>query len=170
MTPTKLRAAKTADPRHTEIKRLLANYWERETPAIPDMPWDAADAGALGNFLRANPKLTVEAVAVCLEFRLQSEDHAPGERVHRWIGDVLRYAQGPLNRFKQPQQPSQRSAEASVGTYIPGRHYGPQDEERAPLHDVMSQEWQERVKQRWLRSEPDMSDLEIQYLKEEHLK
>jgi hypothetical protein len=57
-----------------------------------------------------------------------------------------------------------------VGTYIPGRHYGPQDEERAPLHDVMSQEWQERVKQRWLRSEPDMSDLEIQYLKEEHLK
>jgi hypothetical protein len=165
-----LDAKKMPDRRHMPIKGMLDQYWQRENPMIPSLPWGAADAGALGSFLRANPAITPEVVAACLEHRLQSEDHAPGERVHRWIGDLLRYAQGPLNRYKQPLQPSRMQSEASVGTYTPGRRYVPTDELPEPLHDVMSKEWQERVKHRWLTSPNDLTDLEIQFLKEEHLK
>ena len=81
------------DPRHSIVKGLLDSYWQRENPSIPSLPWGPADAGALGQFLRDNPTVGTDIVADCLDNRLRSEDHAPAERVHRWIGDVLRYAQ-----------------------------------------------------------------------------
>jgi len=98
----KLGDSKDVDNRHTLIKAMLDLYWLRENQTIPSLPWGAADAGALGQFLRANPNLKPNVVEECLFHRLCSEDHAPAERVHRWIGDVLRYASGPLNRFSSP--------------------------------------------------------------------
>jgi hypothetical protein len=104
------------DPRHGIIKGLLDSYWLRENPVIPSLPWGPADAGALGQFLRANPKLSTDVVAQCLENRLRSKDHAPAERVYRWIGDLLRYVSGPLNKYKQPMRDAALYSEASVGS------------------------------------------------------
>jgi hypothetical protein len=163
------RARKAADPRHTPIKEMLGEYWQRENPMVPALPWNGADAGALASFLRANPTITPEIVALCLEHRLRGEDHAPGERAFRWIGDLLRYASGPLNRFKQPMRTSPLAAQASLGTYHPGERYGPEDEPQRPLRDVMSADWQRRTIRR-LREVPNgLSDLERDFLKEEKL-
>jgi hypothetical protein len=156
------------DPRHRVIKGLLDSYWLRENPSIPSLPWGPADAGALGQFLRANPKLTTDIVEECLENRLRSEDHAPAERVHRWIGDLLRYASGPLNRFKQPMRAEGRSTEASVGTYHPGESYTAEDVQQRPLREVMSPRWQEYAVHHHNHGE-HLSDLERQFLQEEGL-
>jgi hypothetical protein len=138
----KLGDSKDVDNRHTLIKAMLDLYWLRENQTIPSLPWGAADAGALGQFLRANPNLKPNVVEECLFHRLCSEDHAPAERVHRWIGDVLRYASGPLNRFKQPMQPLK--AEASAGSNYPGKVWS----EPAPAETArqfMGEEWFERT-------------------------
>jgi hypothetical protein len=156
-----------ADPRHGVVKGLLDGYWALECPSIPSLPWGAADAGALGQFLRANPELATEIVAGCLQHRLLSEDHAPGERVHRWIGDLLRYAGGPLNRFKQPLRASPLSLEASLGTYRPGKPVAA-PEPRKSIRSQMGERWFDKM---WKRSERGMvlSDLERDCLREEGL-
>jgi hypothetical protein len=138
----KLGDKKDIDSRHMLIKAMLDLYWLRENPTIPSLPWGAADAGALAHFLRANPKLNPLVVEQCLVNRLNSEDHASAERVHRWIGDVLRYASGPLNRFKQPKQPIH--AEASAGSNYPGKVWS----EPAPTETArqfMGEVWFERT-------------------------
>jgi hypothetical protein len=99
------RQRKPADPRHAEFKALLSQYWTAECrDAELDLPWGAGDAGALAAFLRANPRLSQAGFLRLLQHRLDSEDHAPGEPVRIWIGSLTRYAQGPLNRFKQPKE------------------------------------------------------------------
>lgn len=102
------------DPRHAVVKALLQLYWLQENPETPDLPWGAAEAGCVGTFLRANPRVNVDVVARCLDNRLLSEDHAPAERIHRWFGDLLRYSQGPLDRYRLPKAAA-RSSEATLG-------------------------------------------------------
>jgi hypothetical protein len=91
------------DPRHAAVKALLQLYWQKENPETPDLPWGAAEAGCVGTFLRANPRVAVEIVQRCLDHRLLSDDHAPGERIHRWFADVLRYSHAPLDRYRLPK-------------------------------------------------------------------
>jgi hypothetical protein len=147
------------------IKAMLDLYWIRENPAIPSLPWGAADAGALAQFLRANPKLTPDVVEQCLANRLNSEDHAPAERVHRWIGDVLRYASGPLNRFKQPIQ--LQTSGASAGSNYPGKVWS----ESAPTEtgrQFMGEAWFERTLRSFKAGEP-LTDIQRNCLREEGL-
>jgi hypothetical protein len=164
MTPRANRPA--PDPRHLLVKDLLEGYWRRENPRVPTLPWGAGDAGALASFLRANPDLTVDVVSTCLGHRLTSEDHAPGERVYRWVGDLLRYSQGPLNRFKQPLR---GSAEPGVGSYQPGKRYVPEEMQEGPLRALMSAEWQEHAVQQHAAGSHELSDLQMRFLKEENL-
>ena len=118
------------DPRHAEVKAALARYWEAENPDLPDLPWSGADAGALAALLRANPKLDAATIEICLHHRLQSEDHAPAERVCRWILDILRYRSGALDRFRLPKR---IGGEATVG-YL--RLTDPGADPTAPFCDV----------------------------------
>jgi hypothetical protein len=156
------------DPRHIIILNLLKDYWRRENPTIPSLPWSPADAGALGQFLRANSNLSPDVVALCLENRLLSQDHAPAERVFRWILDVLRYSAGPLNTFGRPKCAPDGSSEASVGTYHPGESYTPEPEPQRPLREVMSSKWQDRTLYFHEHGQV-LTDLERQYLREEGL-
>jgi hypothetical protein len=94
------------------VKELLAEYWSEENPESPCLPWGAAEAGVVGAFLRANPTVTIGVIAQCLNNRLVSDDHAPGEGIYRWFRDVLRYHSAPLDRFRLPKRPT---AEATVG-------------------------------------------------------
>jgi hypothetical protein len=153
------------DPRHSIVKGLLDSYWQRENPSIPSLPWGPADAGALGQFLRDNPTVGTDIVADCLDNRLRSEDHAPAERVHRWIGDVLRYASGPLNQFKQPVRGA-ASAEASVGTYRPGKTWGAPIPEET-IRQFMGEEWFARACEH-LKADPSkLNETERRCLRDE---
>jgi hypothetical protein len=158
---------KKADPRHSAIKALLDSYWQRENPMIPSLPWGPADAGALGMFLTANPNLSPDVVATCLEFRLVSLDHAPGERVYRWIGDVLRYAGGPLNQFKQPTYTGP-APEAAVGTWRPDRvRNEPEPQETA--REFMGEEWFERACKQAKDDPSKLTEIQRRCLRDEGL-
>jgi hypothetical protein len=99
------KAAKPVDPRHRETWRLLWDYWQAEhNELVPELPWSAGDAGALAAFLRANPRLSSDGIARLLQHRLDSDDHARGEPVRLWIGSLSRYANGPLNQYRQPKR------------------------------------------------------------------
>ncbi|QNI34496.1 hypothetical protein H7849_11735 [Alloacidobacterium dinghuense] len=101
-----------SDHRHATVKSLLAAYWSVENPDTPDLPWGAAEAGCVGAFLRAHPSISVGIIDQCLQHRLTSDDHAPGEGIYRWFRDLLRYKNGPLDRFRLPKKVS---SEATVG-------------------------------------------------------
>jgi hypothetical protein len=103
------RTRKPPDPRHAEVVAVLRQYWEVErNELVPDLPWTAADAGALGQFLRGNPTLTVDQVKELLRNRLKSDDHARGEPIFVWIKYLTRYAAGPLDKYKQPKLTTER--------------------------------------------------------------
>lgn len=161
---TGLWVKKAPDPRHSATKVLLDGYWQNEMRSIPSLPWGAADAGALGQFLKANPALTVETIRECLMNRLASDDHAPGERVHIWIGSLLRYANGPLDRFKLPKR--QVNLAASVGIYRPEATPDPK-ERRATIREQMGEPWFKRVLQR--KRDGKLCDLDKDCLREEGL-
>jgi hypothetical protein len=156
-------AKKMPERRHMPVKAMLDEYWQREMPSIPSLPWGAADAGALGQFLKANPDLTTETIRECLMNRLVSEDHAPGERVHIWINSLLRYASGPLDRYKLLKRPA--NSEATVGMNHPGKAWS----EPSPIESIRSRmggPWFKRVLQRFQEGKP-ISDLDKDCLREE---
>jgi hypothetical protein len=161
---TGLVVKKMPDRRHMTVKGMLDEYWQREVPSIPSLPWGAADAGALGQFLKANPDLAVETICKCLVNRLHSDDHAPGERVHIWIGSLLRYAQGPLDRFKLPKL--QANPAASIGMYKPSADPTP-EAQRATIREQMGEPWFKRVMQR--KEAGKLCDLDKDCLREEGL-
>lgn len=112
MTPRKDR--RPADPRHCQVRTLLSWYWTRENPQTPTLPWGAAEAGCVGAFLRANPDLSTDVIKQCLQNRLASDDHAPGEGIYRWFRDLLRYHAAPLDRYRLPKR---IHSEATVGQF-----------------------------------------------------
>ncbi len=156
---------RTPDPRHAEAKALLVTYWKRENPTL-DMPWGAADAGALGQFLKANPALSMVTLAKCLLYRLISEDHAPAERIYIWIGGVLRYAAAPLDRYRRPKR---LASEATVGMTQDEIPFGILNPEPAPeetLAEMWGPEVVERVRAKHATGIAPLADWERNLLRE----
>lgn len=152
------RDRKPADPRHDLVKRELAGYWSTENPNCPTMPWGPADAGALSMLLRADPTLDVETVKVCLVHRLQSDDHAAGERVYVWIGNLLRYRYAPLDRYRVPKRVYAQATVGMESLALPAEYGRMPASERA--------QWVERARRRRSRGQP-LADWETQLLREE---
>jgi hypothetical protein len=92
------RAKHEVDPRHTEFKNKLADYWG--WAGNGDMPWDASEASKLSKMLKANPTLTVKEMGVCLMNRHKSEDVNTAARPRQWLENLTDYRGGPLDRFK----------------------------------------------------------------------
>ena len=163
---TGLFAKKIPDRRHMVVKGMLDTYWREEMPSVPSLPWSAADAGALGQFLKANPELNVRVVEDCLVNRLQSDDHAPGERVHVWIGNLLRYAQGPLDRFKLLKR---TNGEATVGMQRSDASAPvPELPKFGRIREQMGEQWYQRIVKRYQEDAP-LSTLDTECLREEGL-
>lgn len=146
------------DPRHAAVRAALTEYWLRENPGATELPWGPADAGALAMLLRADPTLDLATVEQCLRHRLQSEDHAAGERVYVWIGNLLRYRVAPLDRFRLPKRVR---PEAVVGMES-------QVGEREPMSAAARARWVKRAQERRSKGLP-LADWEAQMLREEGL-
>lgn len=87
--------------RHDDFKGKIKQYWSYKNPGV-EMPWGPAEGKQLAMWLAESPLTTVEKFAEFLRNRARSEGVTHSDRPSRWIGDVTRYAQGPLNAFKQP--------------------------------------------------------------------
>lgn len=87
--------------RHAEFKAIILRYWESKN-GEDEMPWGPAEGRNLEMWLRESPHTTAEQFTKYLANRFRSEGVVHSDRPSRWIGDVTRYANGPLNQFKQP--------------------------------------------------------------------
>jgi len=86
-----------ADPRFKPFVDVISRYW-LDKNTIP-LVWDQSEGKALKLLLAASPHLTAEQFAECLANRADSEGIAHGDRPRVWLGNVQRYANGPLDRF-----------------------------------------------------------------------
>lgn len=86
------------DPRWEPIRQDLKTYWDFKNPGVP-MPWDGpVDGKALKLFLKSNPLVDRDMWKLCLNNRAKS-DIAHADNVHRWIRQLLRFCEGPRDRF-----------------------------------------------------------------------
>lgn len=92
--------AQVSDPRHSlmreRIKKLYVEYFKLECT------WDGEEAGQLSQFLRANPNVTLPQVEKMLQGYFQSEGVSPA-RPSRWLGELPKYAAGPVDRYGKTQ-------------------------------------------------------------------
>jgi hypothetical protein len=107
------RDKREVDSRHTPCRVACQTYAiHKNVPFV----WDASEAKQLALILAASPELTVSAFQNCLNNRGKSPV-PQGERPREWLGTILKYAEGPLDRFGKPEEA--RSQAASIGIFKP---------------------------------------------------
>ena len=83
--------------KHAEFKSIIAEYWESKNAGDP-ITWDGQEGMQLDKFLRATPDITAERFRELLRNRFKS-DVTHGDRPSLWIGRVMSYNAGPIDRF-----------------------------------------------------------------------
>lgn len=102
---------KTSDPRHLPIREQIKKCIEYATNLSP-APWDGRDAKALDRILTANPSWTADVFIGLIKNRFRSEDIPRGDPAYKWLFDLAKYANGPLDRFgKVPSDGQPNKAE-----------------------------------------------------------
>jgi hypothetical protein len=102
--------------------------------------WNGSDERALGRLLEGSSSMTLQTLQRCLGNRRASEKVNPSDPPRCWIADVLRYKDGPLDRFNKPMGITPAVATANVGR-VPG--YDATYAETARLTDAINQAWAE---------------------------
>ena len=93
------RDKREADARHTPFKLACEAY---ATYKRVEFVWDAGEAKQLAMLLAASPNLTLDTFQRCLNHRAKSEV-AHGDRPREWLGTILKYQEGPLDKYGKPQ-------------------------------------------------------------------
>ena len=96
------REAKSADPRFQPFVAVVDRYWKSRN-TVP-LVWDATEGRQLNELLSADPRLTVEQFTECLRNRAKSAGIAHSERPRKWLSDVHKYANFPLDRYGRTQE------------------------------------------------------------------
>jgi hypothetical protein len=117
-TKTKRKTIPSRDKRepgtqHAHFREATREYWESNNQSI-EVPWDASEGTALSRFLKANPKLDLEAFKNLLRNRQQSDAVNHAERPRQWLGIVTNYAGGPLDRFGKPKGATDGSSSGTI--------------------------------------------------------
>lgn len=93
------RDKREADSRHVPFRLACETY---ATYKHVEFVWDAGEAKQLAMLLAASPSLTLGTFQRCLNHRAKSEV-AHGERPREWLGTILKYQEGPLDKYGKPQ-------------------------------------------------------------------
>jgi uncharacterized protein YdaU (DUF1376 family) len=90
----------TSDPRHQECKELIRQYWDGKNTDF-EMTWNGTEGTALADLLSANPKMSHVGFGKLINHRARSEcNHS--ERPSKWLRMVVKYANGPLDKYGNP--------------------------------------------------------------------
>jgi hypothetical protein len=93
------RGKKTAEikTRHEEFKVVIGKYWQSKNPDV-EMPWGPAEGRNLAMWLKESPTTTVDQFTLWLRNRFRSDvNHT--DRPSRWIGNVTKFAKGPVDQY-----------------------------------------------------------------------
>lgn len=89
-----------ADERHGPVREFIKSCITHAT-GLPTAPWNGRDAKILQRMLESNPSWDVETFKKLIRNRFRSEGIPRGDPAHKWIPDLPKYANGPLNKFNQ---------------------------------------------------------------------
>jgi hypothetical protein len=93
--------AREVDSRHASFRKTINHYWRERVDRDSDAPWDGGEARYLSDLLKAYPTLTADGFTQCLRNRAASDDVQHSERPRVWLSNVMRYRNGPLDRFNK---------------------------------------------------------------------
>lgn len=106
--PAKASTAK--DVRFGSFRAEIFKYWKAhhqdhiQRGLVPaDPPWGGRDGAELNLFLEANPGLQLD-MFVRLLMNRSGSDVVHSEAPYKWIRDLMGFASGRLNKFKQPKR------------------------------------------------------------------
>lgn len=99
-----------ADPRHNECVKAITHYWDYMNAGLEGKcPFSGRLFPELSTFLKTNPKLTVEEFQLCLQNRGESDGISPTEDPAFWVGRLLKFQAGPLDRYGlRPEKPPKK--------------------------------------------------------------
>jgi hypothetical protein len=86
------------DPRYAVIRELIQQSHLKKFRV--KCRWDRSEGKAMYCLLSSNPSWSVEEIEQMVRNRFSSDDIA-ADRPRRWLGDLGRYAAGPLDRFNK---------------------------------------------------------------------
>ena len=94
--------AKTVDPRFHSLVDLIHDRYK--TINKTDCPWSAKDGKQAKDLLASlDPKdWTIAKLDRAIQFKLLSFDRSASEAPHRWLADLAKYYEAPLDRFGRP--------------------------------------------------------------------
>ena len=92
-------STKSVDGRHSQLRAHILQAYEN----INRLPccWSAKHAGILATFLRSC-SWPIEALTAAVDNRFQSEEINECADPAKWIGLLVNYARGPLDRYGKP--------------------------------------------------------------------
>jgi uncharacterized protein YdaU (DUF1376 family) len=96
-----------ADERYKPFIEDLEKYWTKKNRDVP-FSVSPADGRNLKQFLRDNPKVDRELFRKCLNHRARSPA-VHTQKIHKWVLNVLEFANGTLDRFNKPEEHTGKS-------------------------------------------------------------
>lgn len=86
------------DPRHAAVRDEILRIYAAENSGLT-CPWSGRHGRALKKVLATAPSWTIERWHNCVIGRFASEGVNPVDDPIMWIGQLPRWAKGPLNKF-----------------------------------------------------------------------
>jgi hypothetical protein len=99
--PGSVNQAKFSGESKTEIFR----FWDGAGIEQYECPWSHLEDRALKDFINANPKVDLLGFRQLLRNRAASEGINRADPPHKWLRSLVKYADGPLDRFGKPLRP-----------------------------------------------------------------
>lgn len=103
-----------SDPRHVPFRDECQAYAIGKSV---EFTWDGGEAKQLAMLLAASPGLTLGVFQQCLKHRARSVV-THGERPREWLGTILKYQEGPLDKYGSPQGASNGNRNSKTGGNI----------------------------------------------------
>jgi hypothetical protein len=88
-----------------EAKEEIFRFWKLGGPKGFDCPWAPAENRALDSFLKQNSGVDFPHFKELLINRSQSEKVNLAAPPHKWLRDLIKYADGPLDAFGKAMKP-----------------------------------------------------------------
>jgi uncharacterized protein YdaU (DUF1376 family) len=89
-----------------ELKAEVFQFWAGAGIGEFECPWSDLEDRASDSFLKQNPKIDLPHFKQLLRNRAASEGINRADPPHKWLRSLVKYADGPLDRFGKPLRPA----------------------------------------------------------------